>query len=45
MGAVAFGLQVKEETLGKMLFVFNENDEWGGGFRVMMFPGLDLFCN
>ena len=41
VGAVAFGLQVEEQALGEVFFVFDEDDEWGGGLghgsiRVML---------
>jgi hypothetical protein len=29
VGAVAFGLQIEEEALGEVLFVFDDDDEWG----------------
>ena len=32
MGAVAFGLEVEEKALGEVFFVFDEDDERGGGF-------------
>ncbi len=31
VGAVAFGLQVEEEALGEVVFVFDDDDEWGFG--------------
>jgi hypothetical protein len=33
VGAVAFGLEVEEEALGEVVFVFDYGDEGGGGFR------------
>jgi hypothetical protein len=32
VGTVAFCLEVVEETLGEMFFVFDQNDEGRGGF-------------
>ena len=31
MGAVAFGLEVEEESLGEMFFIFDDHDERRGG--------------
>jgi hypothetical protein len=38
MGSVAFGLQVEQEALGEVLFVFDEDDQWDSGF------GHGIFC-
>ena len=31
VGAVALGLEVEEEALGEVVFVFDDHDEWGFG--------------
>jgi hypothetical protein len=44
MGAVAFGLEVEEEALGEVFFVFDEDDEGccgsGHGIPMLLADGI-----
>ena len=42
VGAVAFGLEIVEEALGEMIFVFDDDDE--GGFGIGVHVLFDLSC-
>jgi hypothetical protein len=44
MGAVGFGLQVEEQTLGEVFFVFDDGDEGGGGWIGHRHGSIFIVC-
>ena len=42
VGAISLGLEIVEQALGEVFFVFDENDQRRGGFSHEMLPPVEF---